>query len=287
MCRLFALKSRVLSRPHRSLLDAENAVLAQSREHPDGWGIGWFADDDAYVVKSGLPAHACPRFRQVSSRLQSHTFLVHVRRATVGTVDSLNAHPFRHGRWLFAHNGTIFGFDVLRAWMMERIEPVLAAQIIGDTDSEVLFFYVLTVMQGLGADRSGHVGADARGVAGAVRLALGQIDAEARRLGLQRPVTNVILTDGRLLVAQRAGRALFLSTQKRHCPDRVACAVPSRVCLEMLRPPGRVNHVLVASEPVGHENHWEELADGASLVCDAEFELSIIAPAPGWTDPTA
>ena len=123
MCRLFALKSRVLSRPHRSLLDAENAVLAQSKEHPDGWGIGWFADDDAYVVKSGLAAHSCPRFRQVSARLRSHTFLVHVRRATVGTVDSLNAHPFRHGRWLFAHNGTVFGFDVLRAWMMERIDP--------------------------------------------------------------------------------------------------------------------------------------------------------------------
>ena len=97
----------------------------------------------------------------------------------------------------------------------------------------------------------------------------------------------MILTDGRLLVAQRAGRALFVSTQKRECPDRWSCPVPNRRCLEMLRPPSAVNHLLVASEPVGHENHWEELTDGATVVCDANFELSIIPPGRGWTDPAA
>jgi predicted glutamine amidotransferase len=47
VCRLFGFRSSVPSQPHRSLMDAENALAAQSLRHPDGWGIGWFADGDA------------------------------------------------------------------------------------------------------------------------------------------------------------------------------------------------------------------------------------------------
>ena len=111
MCRLFGFRSAIPSGAHRSLLEAENALSSQSTKHPDGWGIGWFVDDDAYIIKSATAAHACARFRKASSRLKSHTFVVHVRKATVGTLDHLNAHPFRFGRWLFAHNGTIFEFE--------------------------------------------------------------------------------------------------------------------------------------------------------------------------------
>ena len=83
MCRLFGFRSILPGRPHRSLHVATNAVAEQSRRHPDGWGIGWFHDDDAYVVKSAAPAFSCPRFEKLASQLSSNTFLVHVRRATV------------------------------------------------------------------------------------------------------------------------------------------------------------------------------------------------------------
>ena len=235
VCRLFGLRSSTPSRAHRSLLEAENAVVSQSERNPDGWGIGWFDDDDAYVVKSPIPAHQCDRFRQVSSRLRSQTFVVHVRKATVGAVDPVNSHPFRHGRWLFAHNGTVHGMDVLRPWLEDRTDPLLRAQILGDTDSELLFYFILTTLAAAGIDRSGRAESDPRGVAGGLRLALGGLDAEARTRGLPRPRTNLILTDGRLFIAHRAGLPLHMTTQKRYCNDRWTCGVASKACLEMIR----------------------------------------------------
>jgi predicted glutamine amidotransferase len=285
VCRLFGFRSSVPSRPHRSLMDAENALAAQSLRHPDGWGIGWFAGLDAYVVKSATPAHSCARFKQVSERLLSHTFLVHVRRATVGAVDTANAHPFRYGRWLFAHNGTVFGFPELGPWMEERTLPELRNQIVGDTDSERLFLFLLSMMARVGVDPSGHSPPDARAAAGALRQSLVPLDAEARRRGLPRPICNVILTDGRSFLAHRAGMPLHLSTQKKSCADRFVCPVEPKVCLQRERPGDQVNHLLVASEPIGDENLWEDVPDGATVVLTDDFHLAVLPPPQGWIAP--
>ncbi len=288
MCRLFGFRSAVPSRAHRSLTEAENALAQQSLGHPDGWGIGWFVDDDAYVVKSANAAHACERFAKASSALSSHTMLVHVRRATVGALDHLNAHPFRFGRWLFAHNGTLFGFDALRPWMASQIDEAFLPQILGDTDSEHLFYYLLSALTDNGVDRSGHRPSDAATVGAVVRSALAALDEHAIREGLDRPITNVLLTDGRLFVAHRAGMPLLLSTQKHHCAELHRCPEPSKVCMLARRPAELpVNHLLIASEPIGQaENAWEPIEDGTTVVLDERFRLTLLAPTPGWIAPT-
>lgn len=286
MCRLFGFRSAVPSRAHRSLVEAENALAAQSAQHPDGWGIGWFVDDDAYVVKSATPAHSCEQFRRVSTRLMSHTFVVHVRRATVGPIGPLNVHPFRFGKWLFAHNGTIFQFDALRDWLDARLHDELRPQLLGETDSEHLFFYLLSTLadHGVGWNRPGQ--RDAVAVGAIVRKALVDLDAEATRRGVHRPITNVLLTDGQVFVAHRAGMPLHLTTQKRFCEEFATCAEPSKVCMEPVRPSGhKVNHLLVASEPIGADNLWEDVPDGATVTLTPDFHLGITAPAPGWVAP--
>ncbi len=285
LCRLFGFRSALPSRPHRSLLAAENAIAAQSKEHPHGWGIGWFADEEAYVVKSATPAHTCDRFEQISGRLLSQTFLVHVRRATVGRLDPLNAHPFRCGRWLFAHNGTLFGFDILREWMAERTDPELRALILGDTDSEALFFYLMTELSKAGVHRCGRLSAEPQQVAATVRRTLAALDTAAQELGLSRPIVNVMLTDGRLFLAHRAGMPLHLSTQKHACADAPTCPIHNKVCLLPKRPDQPVNHLLVASEPIGQENFWEPITDGATIVLDEEFRLHRWEPDASWVPP--
>jgi predicted glutamine amidotransferase len=65
--------------------------------------------------------------------------LAHVR-ATSGTpVQQTNCHPYRHGRWLFVHNGAIAGFGLTRRKLLLSVEPSLFEGIAGSTDSEVLF----------------------------------------------------------------------------------------------------------------------------------------------------
>lgn len=286
MCRLFGFRSIVPGRAHRSLMEAENALSRQSMRHPDGWGIGWYVDDDAYVIKSATAAHACERFKRASSRLSSHTMVVHVRRATVGTLDHLNAHPFRHGRWVLAHNGTVFSFGELRDWMAERTDEQFRPMVLGDTDSEHLFYYLLSRLGAAGIDRTGRDNGDPALVAEVVRAALFDLDREASHRGLERPIINILLTDGRLFLAHRAGMPLFMSTQKHFCADFATCAEPSKACMLATRPPlTAVNHLLVASERIGDENIWEPMEDGSTIMLDAGFQLSITAPPAGWSQP--
>ena len=286
MCRLFGFRSRIPSKAHRSLIEAENALAGQSTDHPDGWGIGYFVDEDAYVVKHAAAAHACDRFRRASLRLTSHTFVVHVRRPTVGRVDHLNAHPFRFGRWLFAHNGTIIDFEGIRDWVADGTDPELAALVLGDTDSEHLFAWLLTALMRAGIDKSGRAPSDADTVAAVVRSCLLELDAEIQARGGERPLLNVLLTDGRLFLAHRAGMPLWMSTQKAHCADALTCPAASKVCLLPRRPDGPVNHLLVASECIGgSENLWEPIPDGGTVVLDAEFRLHLHAPPQHWSAP--
>ena len=98
------------SRAHRSLISAENAVAQQANYHSDGWGIGYYIDDDAYLFRTSAGAATDEAFHRMGESLQSHTLLVHIRKATVGRVQPINSHPFRFGSWMFALTD-FFGFE--------------------------------------------------------------------------------------------------------------------------------------------------------------------------------
>ena len=156
-----------------------------------------------------------------------------------------------------------------------------------DTDSEHLFFYLLSALVSAGVDRTGRTLSESAMVGEVVRNALLDLTNEAVAQGLLRPIINVLLTDGRLFVAMRAGMPLLLSTQKHFCKDFGTCAEPSKVCMEVKRPGNHaVNHLLVASEPIAsEENRWEELADGGMIVLDENFLLKIHEPPKNWVIP--
>ncbi|HEY5910644.1 MAG TPA: class II glutamine amidotransferase, partial [Verrucomicrobiae bacterium] len=79
--------------------------------------------------------------------LCSGVVVAHVRDASVGPVTELNTHPFVHGPWLFAHNGTVARYekhDRVRAALEAEIDRPLRYAIRGDTDSERCLYVLLT-----------------------------------------------------------------------------------------------------------------------------------------------
>lgn len=281
MCRLFGFKSAVVSRAHRSLVEAENALSQQARHHPDGWGIGYFHGGEAFVLKSAGGAAENESFRRASERLASHTFVVHVRRATVGSVSPQNTHPFRHGKWLFAHNGTLYGFDRLRDRLHARMPATLRERVLGTTDTETLFFYLLASIQEHGVASCGTDVSCGRRVGDAVQAAVDALYRETVSADVPPPIVNFLLTNGSVFVAHRSGRELFMATQKERCGDFATCPA-EKICMRPTRADDRVNHLLVASERIGDEDRWEEVPDGGMVVLSEDFRLTTRGPVPAW-----
>lgn len=66
--------------------------------------------------------------------LRSSLFFAHIRASTGTAVQQSNCHPFRHGRWMFMHNGAITGFHLMRRDLTLLVGPALYADIEGTTN---------------------------------------------------------------------------------------------------------------------------------------------------------
>ncbi|MBK6579735.1 MAG: class II glutamine amidotransferase [Sandaracinaceae bacterium] len=270
MCRLFAFRSVIPSQVHRSLMAADNALGAQSDKHRDGWGVAFYVDDSPHITRSPTTAIDDHLFHRVSGIVASETVLAHVRKATVGNNSVLNCHPFQYGRWTMAHNGEIRDFERHRAAMRELVDDGLRRYILGDTDSEVIFFIFLTFLR--------------RRAPLYARFALEDVFAALRqtitlireRCDTGEPegdaLLTIIVTDGTLMAATQGGKELFVSTYKTRCADRDECKSLSPEC-EAPTVSGYVNHLVLSSERMGGENVWLPLEPGEIIGVDARMRL--------------
>jgi glutamine amidotransferase len=243
MCRLFGQHSHPGLDRCEPLCSAENALRFQSHKHPHGWGIGWYERGAVKVRRGLLPAHADGGFLRAALAARSGIVVAHVRDASVGPVAAENTHPFAHGRWLFAHNGTVARYRKLRrvrAAIEGEIDHDLRAHLAGDTDSERCFYLFLTRLRA-------HARLD-RATVEAVRRALAETTAIVSRIADARSVPpsslNFLVSDGRILAACRRGRTLQLGTDA-----------------------GPPHAFVVASEPIG-PGPWEEVPEGGFVATD-------------------
>lgn len=212
MCRLFGHHARPGFDPSVPLCSAENALRFQSHRHPHGWGIGWYVDGIPHVRRGLLPAHADDAFAAAGREIRSAVVIAHVRDASVGPVSEANTHPFVHGRWLFAHNGTVARFKdhpEVREALLAEIDPDLRARLAGDTDSERCFHLFLTRLRA----RAGLSDPDLDGVRAALAATTDVVLAIADRVQSPKPSSlTFLVSDGRVLGACRRGRTLHLAS---------------------------------------------------------------------------
>ncbi len=223
----------------------------------DGFGVGWYPVGAASGAASGaatarigdfadvseaaarparyrrsVPIWTDANLAELSRVICTGAVLAAVRSATEGTSqDECAAAPFRDGPWLFSHNGAI------RDWRLLPDEVDLglsAADLLGlesSCDSALLWAAVRT------------------------RLRAGEPPQEAlvsvvRQVAAARPEArlNLLLTDGRIVVATRHGDTLWY----REAPDGL----------------------VLASEPYDESAQWREVPED-SLVYGSVSEISI------------
>ncbi len=114
--------------------------------NPDGWGVAYLEDVEAYLIREPSPAATSPYVAFLESHgPQSKLIISHVRRATVGDRRLANTQPFTRrlgGRvHVFAHNGQVpFPKPLSNSPWLKSV---------GDTDSEALFCHLLNSLERL------------------------------------------------------------------------------------------------------------------------------------------
>jgi predicted glutamine amidotransferase len=110
--------------------------LKGSWKHGDGWGIAYLSGGKWKLVKSGKACYddkGINALRKVSTDLA----VLHARKGWKAKAAKKNSHPFKHDGWMFCHNGVVHdSMDFPKKFVCK-----------GDTDSERLFYFVLSALK--------------------------------------------------------------------------------------------------------------------------------------------
>jgi len=152
MCELFVMSSRLPATVNYSLEEFARHG-GGTGPHGDGWGIAYYEDRDARVIRDLDPAATSPLVRCVADRgLRSGTVISHIRHATQGAIALRNTQPFARevgGRiHLFAHNGDLENIASAPNLELGVDRPI------GETDSELAFCALLARIRQLWNGRS-------------------------------------------------------------------------------------------------------------------------------------
>jgi glutamine amidotransferase len=249
-----------------SLVHAQNALMEQSRMdreglvHGHGWGVAGYPDGVPFVEKQTWAAYRGEHFKKTAARVYAKKVIAHVRRATVGPPSIENTHPFVHGAWLFAHNGTIPNFNRVRELLLARLDPLHRTEIKGSTDSEHVFRYLMTLWQ--------HE--PQRPLMETLRRGLEQIIVWCREIDPDREISlNVLWANGQQMVGSRLNRTLWYLERDGVVP----CEICGRSHIHH-DPKQHYHAVEIASEPITHEN-WLQVPNGTVFAVDPDFCLRV------------
>jgi glutamine amidotransferase len=235
---------------------------AEGGAHGHGWGVADYPDGLPMIEKQTWAAFHGEHFAKKAARVYAHTVIAHIRRATVGPPSIENTHPFGHGRFIFAHNGTVPNFERVRHRMLEHIDPLHQAEIKGQTDSEHIFHYLLTLWShGPQVD-----------LLETVRKGLEQIVSWCQEIDPAKPVgLNIIFSDGKSLVGSRLNRSLWFLERD----EIIHCNICGRPHVHH-EAKAAYRAVEVASEPVTPEDPWKAMPNATAFTVDPDFRLRIV-----------
>ena len=257
MCRWLAysgspvlLEELLYGRQNSLIVQSLHSRLGAEETNGDGFGIGWYGEQESPAVFHSIePAWNERNLRELAGHITSPLVFAHIRASTGSPVQQTNCHPFRHGPWLWMHNGFLDGFTKVKRDLTVAVDPELFPEIEGTTDSELMFYLALTF--GLEDDPPK-----------AVARTVGLVESVGHEHGVEFPFQGTIATtDGERIWAFRyssegKSRSLFFSTDVR----TLRALYPEMQLLQDLGDESR----LVVSEPLGDlPGAWNEVPEAS------------------------
>ncbi len=273
MCRWLAysgtpvLIDELLSQGQYSLLyQSLHSRMGAEETNGDGFGVGWYGEGDrAGVYRSVDPAWNDWNLKNMAAHIRSGLVFAHIRASSGTPVQQTNCHPFRHGGWLFMHNGVVHDFAKVKRDLVLHVDPSLYPSILGSADSEVLFFLALTF--GLEDDPPE-----------AIARTIGLVEHVGRKHGVEFPFQGTIATtDGERIWAFRyssegKSRTLYYSSKIETLRE----LYPEMEVIQGLDDESRI----VVSEPLGEiPGVWNEVPESSwGVIQPGQDELHPFEP---------
>lgn len=255
-CRLLAIVSD-RPRSHWPLLEIIVALPPGGSARADERGVALWKEGHWKILKSVAGPREDAAFEDTALSATSEIVLAHRRQSAVGRARMVNTQPLHRETWAFAHVGTIED----RAPVRSRVSARRARELEGETDSELLFAYLLSAFDVAAGSGDAKDAKDAKDAA--LVCALQELFSHPP-MGAH----SFILSDANTLYAYQNGHPLYLL--ERGAADRSA---PSDTA------------VLIASTPLTDEP-WRPLVNDELIRVQRDGALTVRTILGGWTPPT-
>ena len=282
MCRFIGyvgseiLLADLISRPENSLI--RQSYKARERPEPlngDGFGVGWYTPeitDEPCVFTAISPAWNNGNLLNLVEHTKSGCFFAHVRAASPGMrVSEINCHPFHYGRFLWMHNGTIEGFNLIKRRLRQTLTDEIYHAIGGTTDSEHAFAVFLNLL-GEKPEKT-----SAFDLANGLVETIWQLEGWAAEAGIKKPsIYNFAVTDGQNLATIRYVSdtkiepiSLYFSKRRKNQCHHRKPEIITDCCLE-------ASGIIVSSERLlSQAGTWIPVAPNHVVMIDGELNLNI------------
>jgi glutamine amidotransferase len=282
MCRFIGyigediLLADILARPDNSLI--RQSYKAKERSEPlngDGFGVGWYTPEitgEPCVFTAITPAWSNRNLLNIVEHTRSGCFFAHVRAASPGMrVSEVNCHPFQYGRYLWMHNGTIEGFDLVKRRLRHSLSDQIYSSINGTTDSEHAFAVFLNMLD------------EDKEVTSADNLAVGlvktiwQLEGWAADAGIKKPsIYNFAVTDGQNIATIRYVSDSEIEPISLYISKRGKCQNFHGEWETMTDCFAGTSGIVVSSERLtGPDEDWTRVSPNHVVTIDGELNVAV------------
>lgn len=141
MCRVFYMAKKINEDKLSKILE-----YLEKEAGGDGNGIGGFINKKPFVekdIKNTTDSFA----QEMIDHSWDNGVLFHTRRASVGSVNDNNCHPFICNNTITVHNGHIEGSGLMKLMMLENIDKYAKdgwsfERLSNSTDSEIMSYFI-------------------------------------------------------------------------------------------------------------------------------------------------
>jgi len=122
-----------------------SATSLRLQNHLDGFGLSWLDKNKKWNLYKKPFVYTEDKFieKKIDS-FDSNIIIGHIRNKTLSSPQLRNTHPFIYKNQIFCHNGCIENFLKNKSIIFEKINIKYKKCIKGETDSEYLFYFLLS-----------------------------------------------------------------------------------------------------------------------------------------------